>query len=252
MKDQIDQDNVVVIEERDKRTYLYIAIASVFGLAIGGLVGSAVTQTKWEAAYNQLQTRMEKGGNMQLIPQEKSEPELTSVDIESIDIESEVEKRVAGQLENELRILKREYQAELEASQKMVIELEKVNVELEEQIKTQKETIEQVQQENARINQKADMQSVVFERSRELFQRELKVKQALEKLQQEREELEPKQRQYKKDCDSYLEGNNWDVSADSCDKQDEVNSRLSQIDQMIEVYKLDLRQIQQIAGDIGL
>ncbi|MGB5804261.1 MAG: chromosome partitioning protein ParA, partial [Vibrio anguillarum] len=35
------QDDVVVIEERDKRTYVYIALAGVLGLALGGLIGSS-------------------------------------------------------------------------------------------------------------------------------------------------------------------------------------------------------------------
>lgn len=30
-----EQDEVVVIEERDKRTHIYIAIAAVLGLALG-------------------------------------------------------------------------------------------------------------------------------------------------------------------------------------------------------------------------
>ena len=36
-------EDVVVIEERDKRTYLYILIASILSLALGGLVGSSLT-----------------------------------------------------------------------------------------------------------------------------------------------------------------------------------------------------------------
>ena len=47
-----EQDDVVVIEERDKRTHIYIAIAAVLGLAFGGLVGSVVTANKWESTYH--------------------------------------------------------------------------------------------------------------------------------------------------------------------------------------------------------
>lgn len=247
MKDQNDQDNVVVIEERDKRTYLYIAVAAVFGLAIGGLIGAVVTQSKWETAYHQLENRLEKDSKAPIVQTSDKQ-----VEQKTVDIEDEVEKRVSEQLESELAILQKEHRAENQAASNMVTELEKVNLELEAKVKAQTETIGQLQKENAQLNQKADMQSVVFERSRELFQRELKIKLELDKLQQERDELEPKVSQYKKDCDAYLEGGDWDVAANSCDKQDEINSRLSQIYQMIEVYKLDLRQIQQITGEIGL
>ncbi|WP_232733461.1 chromosome partitioning protein ParA [Vibrio sp. HA2012] len=247
MKDLNGQDNVVVIEERDKRTYLYIIVAAVFGLAIGGLAGSIVTQSRWETAYHQLQEKQQQKTEAVISSADKQKEPATSIDIDAI-----VDKRVTEQLESEVSILKKEFDAQLLASQKIVTELEKVNIELETRIKVQQDSIKQEQEENAQLLQKTEMQEMVFERSRELFQRELKIKQELEKLQQEREALEPQVQQYQKDCDAYLEGNDWDVAEDSCDKHDEANSRLSQIDQMIEVHKLDLRQIQQIAGEIGL
>ncbi|PWI34121.1 chromosome partitioning protein ParA [Vibrio albus] len=246
MKDQNDQDNVVVIEERDKRTYLYIAVAAVFGIAIGGLVGSIVTQSRWESAYHQVLARLEQ---VSTVPLTNSKPR---VDEPALDIETEVNKRVTEQLESEVSVLQKEFDAELQASKNMVTELEKVNINLETRIKTQQEAIEQSRDENVQLQQKIEMQGVVFERARELFQKELRVKQELDKLQQEREELEPKVARYRKDCDAYLEGNDWDVAENSCDKHDEANSRISQIDQMIEVHRLDLREIQQIASEIGL
>ncbi|GAK83716.1 UPF0325 protein YaeH [Vibrio ponticus] len=39
------EDDVVVIEERDKRSYLYIAIAGVLGLALGGWSARQLPQT---------------------------------------------------------------------------------------------------------------------------------------------------------------------------------------------------------------
>lgn len=44
--DNQENEDVVVIEERDKRTHLYIIIAGVLGLALGGLVGSSLTAKK--------------------------------------------------------------------------------------------------------------------------------------------------------------------------------------------------------------
>lgn len=247
MKDQNDQDNVVVIEERDKRTYLYIAVAAAFGLAIGGLAGSVITQSRWEAAYHQVQNKLEQATASQVAV---SQPDLEVSPV--IDIEAEVDKRVTEQLESEVSVLQREFDAKLQASQKMVTELEKVNTDLEARIEKQQESIQQSAEENSRLQQKIDMQSVVFERARALFHKEIRVKLDLEKLQREREELEPKVHRYQQDCDAYLEGSDWDVAEDACDKHDAANSRLSQIDQMIEVHKLDLREIQQIAGDMGL
>ncbi|GHY13277.1 hypothetical protein VCSRO69_0614 [Vibrio cholerae] len=96
------------------------------------------------------------------------------------------------------------------------------------------------------------MQVTMLERSRELFQRELKIKQELEGLQKERDSLVPKLKVLKKECDIYLEGKSWDAKSDACDKQDEANSRVSQIDQMIRVHQMDLEEIKALSEEIGL
>lgn len=53
-----DNEEVVVIERRDKQSYLYIAIAAVLGIALGGLIGSTVTTSRWETSYQALQTSL--------------------------------------------------------------------------------------------------------------------------------------------------------------------------------------------------
>ena len=68
---QNEQDEVVVIEERDKRSQLYIGIAAVMGLALGGLIGSTVTASKWESTYQVLESRYQelKNSKQQLVTQ---------------------------------------------------------------------------------------------------------------------------------------------------------------------------------------
>ena len=92
----------------------------------------------------------------------------------------------------------------------------------------------------------------MFERSREVFRKELQISQELESLEKERQALLPKIETLKKECDVFLEGKSWDVKSDACDKHDEANSRLSQVDQLIEVHKMDLKQIKEITEDMGL
>ena len=107
-------------------------------------------------------------------------------------------------------------------------------------------------QENRKLNRQADIQVTMLERSRELFQQELKVKQELEALEKERDGLQPKLKQLKDDCDLYLAGTSWEAKSDACDKQDAANSRLSHVNQMISVHQMDLKQIQRLADDLGL
>ncbi|WP_375749951.1 chromosome partitioning protein ParA [Vibrio sp. HN007] len=236
-----EEDDVVVIEERDKHTILYIVIAAVLGLALGGLAGSVLTKGKWETAYQELELQIDE------LKQAKSQV-VTEVEEKEAQIDSEIETRLTAKLEKEREI----HVEELAASQGMVTELEKVNLDLESQISDLRAQLQELEKSISDLNKQGEMQAIVLERSRELFQRELSIKQELDKLQAEREQILPKLERYKKECDIYLDGKSWDASKESCDKQDEANSNLSQIDQMIEVHKLDLLEIQKIADSVGI
>lgn len=67
-----------------------------------------------------------------------------------------------------------EWQAEAVQRDKYVAELEKQNLNLEQQLNEQKMALELANTQNNQLNRQADMQVTMLERSRELFQRELK------------------------------------------------------------------------------
>lgn len=234
-------DGVVVIEERDRRTYLYIAIAAVLGLALGGLIGSTLTASKWESTYLKMEEKY------QSLVDEKDQL-VVNVEQRVANVDNEV----AEKLEQRIQEQQAEHDQQLAALKSQVAELEKVNLSLEEQINQQKNKIAEADKQNVKLNRQADMQATMFERSRELFQQELKVKMELEALEKEREDLQPKIVALKKQCDAYLQGTSWDAKSDSCDKQDEANSRLSQINQMITVHKMDLKQMKALSEQLGL
>ena len=236
-----DQDEVVVIEERDKRTHIYIAIAAVLGLAFGGLAGSAMTASKWESTYQALEEKY------QALAQDKTNL-VSQVKTREAGIDKEIDVKVAKLLTEK----EEAHKAELKALQEQLTEVEKVNLSLESQVKEQKATLNTTKSENDKLNRQADMQATMFERSREVFRKELQISQELESLEKERQALMPKIEKLKKECDVFLEGKSWDVKSDACDKHDEANSRLSQVDQLIEVNKMDLKQIKEITEDMGL
>lgn len=239
--EQNEQEEVVVIEERDKRSQLYIGLAAVIGLALGGLVGSSVTATKWENTYSVLEQRYEelRDSKKQLVT--RVEEKVAKVDTE---IDSKIEEALAKQAKVHLE--------ELEALQDASIELEKANLSLEMQLSEQKQVLTESQKENTKLNRQADMQSTMFERSRELFRKELQISQELEKLEKERDSILPNVEPLKKECDVFLEGTSWDAKSDACDKHDAANSRLSDIRQMIAVHQMDLKQIKSLIEDMGL
>ncbi|HDZ3730313.1 TPA: chromosome partitioning protein ParA [Vibrio harveyi] len=236
-----DQDEVVVIEERDKRTHIYIAIAAVLGLAFGGLAGSAMTASKWESTYQVLEEKY------QALAQDKTDL-VSQVKTREASLDKEIDAKVATLLAEK----EEAYKAELKALQAQLTEVEKVNISLESQVKEQKATLSTTKSENDKLNRQADMQATIFERSREVFRKELQISQELESLEKERESLLPKIETLKKECDVFLEGKSWDVKSDACDRHDEANSRLSQVDQLIEVHKMDLKQIKDITAEMGL
>lgn len=236
-----DQDEVVVIEERDKRTHIYIAIAAVLGLAFGGLAGSAMTASKWESTYQVLEEKY------QALAQDKTNL-VSQVKTREAGLDKEIDAKVATLLAKK----EEAHKAELKALQEQLTEVEKVNLSLESQVKEQKATLNTTKSENDKLNRQADMQATMFERSREVFRKELQISQELESLEKERQALLPKIETLKKECDVFLEGKSWDVKSDACDKHDEANSRLSQVDQLIEVHKMDLKQIKEITEDMGL
>jgi predicted RNase H-like nuclease (RuvC/YqgF family) len=219
-----DQDEVVVIEERDTKTLSYIVIAGILGVAIGGLIGSVVTANKWQSAYQALE--------QQSLHAEKSSSEV----VEQKTIEAE--QKVA------------DLTAEIEEAE--LIKLIQENSTLHAQLDETNGHLSEAEKELAEQERQVRLQSTMFERSRELFQRELIIKQELATLRERREVLQPQVERYKKECDIYLEGKSWDAVKDACDKHDEANSKLSQVDQMIEVHKLDLAEISQISEQIGL
>ncbi|MGR5173492.1 chromosome partitioning protein ParA [Vibrio owensii] len=236
-----EQDEVVVIEERDKRTHIYIAIAAVLGLAFGGLAGSAMTASKWESTYQVLEEKY------QALAQDKTNL-VSQVKTREAGLDKEIDAKVATLLAEK----EEAHKAELKALQEQLTEVEKVNLSLESQVKEQKATLNTTKSENDKLNRQADMQATMFERSREVFRKELQISQELESLEKERQALLPKIETLKKECDVFLEGKSWDVKSDACDKHDEANSRLSQVDQLIEVHKMDLKQIKEITEDMGL
>lgn len=236
-----DHDDVVVIEQRDKRGVVYIAVAAVLGLALGGLIGSSITASKWEKTYQVLEAQYQKS-------QETKTEQAAIVEQNKTTAKEEFDAQLAAAMEEQ----EQKHQQAMASVESQLTELEKVNMALEAQVAEQKAQLEQTAQQNAKLNRQSDMQTTMLERSRELFQQELKIKQEVETLQKERDELVPKLKTLKKECDVYLEGKSWDATSDSCDKQDAASSRISQIDQMLRIHQMDLEQIKALSEELGL
>ncbi len=234
-------EDVVVIEERDKRTYLYIVIASILSLALGGLVGSSLTAKKWQAHYDVVEQKYRS-----MVADQKAMAHKVKEKVADVDHEVKVK------LESAIKENDTKHADIIKKLEQQIKELEKVNTSLEEKVTNQIDRLASAQKENTKLNRQADMQASMFERSREIFQKEFRVKQELDALEKERDSLQPRLQKLKKACDDYLSGTSWEAKSDSCDKQDESQSRLSQVEQMIRVHQMDLKQMKALSQNLGL
>lgn len=190
-----DNEEVVVIERRDKQSYLYIAIAAVLGIALGGLIGSTVTTSRWETSYQALQNQLEQLNNAKA--EVSKAAELS---------EQNQEEAWQHKMDQALEKQREEWQAEAVQRDKYVAELEKQNLNLEQQLNEQKMALELANTQNNQLNRQADMQVTMLERSRELFQRELKSNKNSRDYKRARFSGSQAQ-STEKECDIYLEGN---------------------------------------------
>ncbi len=241
VNDTTSEEEVVVIEQRDKRARLYIAIAAVLGLAAGGLVGSALTEQQWQSKFEQLNEQYSQ----------------LAVQSQSLQANSD-ERVIQAQEQHRLKLRKAleesasEYELKLNELQAHNDKL-KGNIEaLEGKIASQKETIASEENRNTQLVRKTDIQASLFEQSQELFKRETELKAQVATLEQEKSQLSQDQKRLKRDCDLFLEGTSWDAKSDSCDRYDAASSRLSQIDQLLQVHNTDLNHIKTLKSELGI
>ncbi|MFA0085580.1 chromosome partitioning protein ParA [Vibrio sp. 10N.286.49.C2] len=240
-ENQQHDEEVVVIEQKDKRARLYIGIAAALGLAAGGLIGATITQNDWQQRYKELDTRYQNSLQVTQKHDVALKDQLAQADS---DAQLKLRKAVESKVEA--------HQVELEQLNDKVAKLEKDNKALQGQVANQKQAIVVQEEKNTKLVRKTDIQSSMFEQSQELFKRESELKTEVAVLEQEKSKLLPESKSLKKDCDLFLEGTSWDAKSDSCDRNDKVNSRLSQIDQMLKVHNMDLNHIATLKQELGI
>lgn len=241
VNDTTSEDEVVVIEQRDKRARLYIAIAAVLGLAAGGLVGSAVTEQQWQAKFEQLN-----GQYSQLADQSQSLQANSDERVIQAQEQHRLKLRIA------LEKSASDYELKLDELQEKNDKLNHEIKVLEGKIASQKVTIASEESRNTQLVRKTDIQASLFEQSQELFKREAELKAEVAILEQEKSQLSQDQNRLKRDCDLFLDGTSWDAKSDSCDRYDATSSRLSQIDQLLKVHNMDLNHIKTLKSELGI
>lgn len=239
--DDEDKENVVVIQQRDKKNVVYIIAALLLGGSAGAALGALVTTKHWQQTYQALEVKYQKN-------REDRSQLIAQVNEKELKLDQSLEDKVQSALDKQNEA----YKAKVKRLEDQIVDLENKNNTLAQQLDSEKQSLGHLQKKNQQLEQTKSIQASVFERSREVFQKELTIKQELEKLENEKDSLNSKIVKLKKACDLYLAGTSWDATSDSCDKQDQANSRLSQVNQLISVHKMDLQDIKAMTERLGL
>ncbi|CAH0526032.1 chromosome partitioning protein ParA [Vibrio hippocampi] len=234
-------EELVIIEEKDKKARLYIAIATALSLAAGGLIGAVITKSDWQQRYRLLNTQYQQ----QLSQTQQHQSELES---QKLQIEADEQLKRRKVLDDALQT----HQLELDKLQSEIKSLTAKNGALSKQLADKQQTIAVQQEQNNQLERKADMQSSMFGQSQEIFKRETELQSEIAKLNKEKQQLEKDKPKLEKQCNLYLEGTSWDARSDSCDRFDDLTARLSQINQMLQVHNMDLTHINALKQELGL
>ena len=97
-------------------------------------------------------------------------------------LSAEVEEKISAAVAERDQV----HQAEVEQLKAQITKLESSNKTLKAQVSEKAKLLTEADDKNMKLNAQADIQATVLERSREVFQREVKVKQELAALQSER------------------------------------------------------------------
>lgn len=239
---QDDQnEDLVIIEQKDSRARVYIIIATLLGLAAGGLVGAAVTKADWQKKYQSLNTQYQ-----QVLSQ--VEQHQSNLDRQKQQLEADEQLKRRKLLHDTLET----HQLELHKLQAQINTLTTNNQLLKQQLADNAQNLAAEREQNSQLTRQNDMQTSMFGQSQQLFKRETELKAEVAKLNKEKSTLEQNQSKLKQQCDLYLDGTSWDARSDSCERFDDLTARLSQINQMLQVHNMDLKHIESLKQEIGL
>ncbi len=236
-----ETEEFIVIEQKDKHARLLITAAAIAGVAIGFIVGGFYTQSQWEDVVldyqKQLKAVQHDYQEVTVRIRDSKQDLYTKIEQAKLDAKKEAQSST---------------QAKVDELNHLSEQLQQKNIQLQEEVQTVQQELALQQQQQAQLQKQLNTQSALFERARELFQKEFMVKQQLDDLMSQEQELSSKIKRLEKECNLYLEGQTWDVKSDVCSRHDATANNLSQVKQMISVNKMDLKQIETLSEKLGL
>lgn len=234
-------EDVIIIEEKSKTSHWIAGITLIIGVITGGLIGSSVSENKWSAAYTQLEAKTK---------QYQSELKQAGQKSAKLDILITQEKEQALEAQKKAN--------EEEKTQAIAAEMEKRSS-LSKSVSaltSQKTSLEmQVEEQNKQITQlsnQVELQLTMLSRSKQLFQRQLQIKEEASALEVKIEVTSANEKQLKKECAVYLEGKSWDVKSDVCKREETAKKQIAEYNDELQLLQMDITEIDSISEDLGM
>jgi predicted RNase H-like nuclease (RuvC/YqgF family) len=238
--DDHDED-VIIIEEKSKTSHWVAGVTLIIGAIAGGLIGSSVSDNKWSEAYAQLEVKAK-----------QYQAELKQADVKSaeLDVLIATEKEQALEEQKKVNAEDKAQAIAVEAKKRTSITkevgaLKSHNASLGMQVEEQDKQITQ-------LTNQVDLQLTMLSRAKQLFQRQLQIKEEASALQVKVEVTTANEKQLAKECKVYLEGKSWDVKSDVCKRQEEAKNLITQYNDELQLLQMDIKEIDRISEDLGM
>ena len=234
-------EDVIIIEEKSKASLWVAGITLIIGVIAGGLIGSSVSDNKWSAAYTQLEAKT-KQYQSELQQAKQKSAELDVLIAKEKEQVLEAQKKVNEEEKTQLIAAEMEKRSSLSKS---VGTLTSQKTSLEMQVEEQNKQI-------VKLSNQVDLQLVMLSRSKQLFQRQLQLKEEASALEVKIEVTGANEKQLKKECAVYLEGKSWDVKSDVCKRQETAKKQIAEYNDELQLLQMDIKEIDSISEDLGM
>ncbi|MDD9194580.1 hypothetical protein PVK62_01870 [Aliivibrio sp. S3MY1] len=238
--DDHDED-VIIIEEKSKTSHWVAGVTLIIGAIAGGLIGSSVSDNKWSEAYAQLEVKTK-----------QYQAELKQAGVKSTELDALILTEKEQALKEQKKVNEEDKAQAIAAEAKKRASITKEVGVLKSHNASLGMQVEEQDKQITQLTNQVDLQLTMLSRAKQLFQRQLQLKEEASALQIKVEVTTTNEKQLAKECKVYLEGKSWDVKSDVCKRQEEAKNLITQYNDELQLLQMDIIEIDRISEDLGM
>lgn len=238
--DEHDED-VIIIEEKSKSSHWVAGVTLIIGVIAGGLIGSSVSDNKWSDTYAQLEAKTK-----------QYQTELKQANVKSTEVDALIEQEKQQALEEQKKTLDEEKNQAIVTESKKQASMKKEVGALKSQNASLGMQVEEQNKQIDKLTNQVDLQITMLSRAKQLFQRQLQLKEEASDLEVKIEVTKSNEKKLAKECAVYLEGKSWDVKSDVCKRQEMAKKQIAGYNDELQLLQMDIKEIDSISDDLGM